>query len=144
METTDSILHKAVIKRIDWESNTLTAVLSDNEDCGVCPASRICGAMSADKSRTLTVKVSNASAFHVGEEVELEGTARMHHKAVMLATVLPAIALVAIMTAIYMLTFNQLAAALSGLGAMILFFIVLYLCRDKVAKEFNFIVKKTE
>ena len=50
----------------------------------------------------------------------------MHHKAIMYATVLPCAFLVAVMVAVYLITFNQLAAALSGLGVTILFYVILW------------------
>lgn len=69
----------------------------------------------------------------------------MHRKAIMYATVLPCIALVAVMVAVYLLTLNQLAAALSGIGVMILFFFILWCSRNKIAHEFCFtIVGKPE
>ena len=68
----------------------------------------------------------------------MRGTEQMHHKAIMYATVLPCAFLVAVMVAVYLITFNQLAAALSGLGVTILFYVILWACRNKIAHEFVF------
>ena len=59
----------------------------------------------------------------------------------MIATVIPSIALVAVMVIIYMLTADQTVAALGGIGSMIFFFVMLYLFRNRIAHEFSFTIK---
>lgn len=140
-EEIDSIEHDAIVEKVNPQEGTVTVRISDLSDCGGCPATRLCKAAGADKN-IITVKTPNAALFKKDEEVVVEGTERMHHTAIMLATVIPCIVLVAVMVGIYLVTFNQLAAALSGLGCTLLFYLILYLCRNKIAHEFVMTVRK--
>ena len=60
----------------------------------------------------------------------------------MIVTVIPTLALITVMIGIYLLTGSQVAACLSALGAMIVFFVGLYMLRNKLAHEFVFEVIK--
>ncbi len=129
VETYDYVEHTAIVQSTDPVRNIVNVRITDLEECGDCPAAQLC----------------NASGFRKGDILEIRGTEQMHRKAIMYATVLPCIALVAVMVAVYLLTLNQLAAALSGIGVMILFFFILWCSRNKIAHEFCFtIVGKPE
>ena len=75
----------------------------------------------------------------------VRGTEAIHRRAIMLATVIPCLGLVAVMAIVFILTLSSGLAALAGLGAMILFFLLLFVFRDKLAREFRFsVVRKAE
>lgn len=133
----DHIDERGVVTGIDRSRGELKVRIEPNMDCGSCPASKLCGAASG-KGTEVTVAVGNVSGYRTGDRVVVRGTERMHRKAIMLATVLPCIALIAVMVAVYLLTGNQLTAALSGMGSMVVFFLALYLCRNRIAHEFVF------
>ena len=136
-EVAEYVEHQAIVRKVDPEEGLVTVRIDDIDECGDCPASKLCGAK-GETSNTVTVKTPDASRYKIDDIVTVRGTERMHHKAIMYATVFPCIILVATMVGIYLLTFNQLAAALSGIGVLILFYVVLWLCRDKIAHEFVF------
>ena len=123
---------------------TATVRLEGNHDCSGCRAAALCG-MAGKDSDTLNVTLTDheAGRLHVGDRVTLRGTERMHRRAIMLATVLPCVTLVAVMVALYLLTGSQPVAALGGLAAMVIFFIVLFLARNRVAHEFSFTVAES-
>ncbi|MDE7159413.1 MAG: SoxR reducing system RseC family protein [Muribaculaceae bacterium] len=122
-------------------SLTATVRLEGTKECGGCPAARLCG-VAEGESDTLQVVVPKreATRLRVGDHVTVRGTERMHHRAIMLATVLPCLALVAVMVGVYLLTRSQAFAALAGLGAMVVFFTILFMARNRVAHEFSFTV----
>lgn len=136
---TDFIDHTGIVMAVDSKGGTMKVKLDNAGDCGDCPANKICEA-TGQTENTVTVTIPNGAAYKKGDIVTLRGTERLHHKAVMYATVLPCIALVAVMVAVYVVTFNQLAAALSGIGVTIVFYIGLWLCRNKIAHEFSFTI----
>ena len=138
-EITEYIEHKAIVKKVDIASGIVTVRIDDSEECGDCPASNLCGSK-GETSNLVEIKTPSASRYQEDDIVTVRGTEQMHHKAIMLATVIPCILLVATMVGIYLLTANQLAAALSGLGVMILFFIIICLLRNKIAHEFTFTI----
>ncbi|MEE1366427.1 MAG: SoxR reducing system RseC family protein, partial [Muribaculaceae bacterium] len=108
-------------------------------DCGSCPAAKLCN--HGPKSENKVVVMSD-DTFEVGEKVRVVGTEMMHRKAIVLALVCPCLLLIATMVMVYLLTLDESVAALSGLGLMLVFFIVLYVCRNRIAREFVFRVEK--
>ena len=142
-EEIEYIDHTGRITAIDEEKNMLTVSLTEQADCGECPAGKLCNNFTPDKN-TVEIPVADAGQYKVGDFVTVRGTERLHRKAIMLATVIPSLALIAVMIGIYLLTASQLAACLSGIGAMLLFFLGLYLMRHKLAHEFVFDVIKQE
>ena len=137
--TIEYIEHSAIVKKVEADQNRLTIRIDDLDECGDCPSSKLCGAK-GETSNLVTITTPDASKYKVDDIITVRGTERMHHKAIMYATVFPCIILVATMVGIYLLTMNQLAAALSGIGVMILFYFILWLCRDKIAHEFTFTI----
>ncbi len=140
-ETIENITHEATVTGVDTAKGTITVTLHHSDDCGSCPASRIC---SASGAKSVTLPVARPQRFRKGEKVELTGTERMHHKAIMRATVYPCIALVATMTGIYLACGDQFAAVAGGLGVMVFFFAMLYAFRNKIPHEFGFEVRKSD
>lgn len=135
--------HKGVVERVDSASGSIVVRISDEAECSECPAAVLCGS-TGGKGHTIKVETPHASSYRKGDLVTVRGTEQMHHKAITIATVLPCIALVAVMTAIYLLTASQLAAALGGLAATVIFFVLLYLFRNKIAHEFIFRIVDTD
>lgn len=139
-EEREYIDHRGRITSIDNDKSTVTVSLLEEADCGGCPAGKLCSNFSPDKN-VVTVHVADISQYKTGDFVVVRGTERLHRKAIMLATVIPSLALVAVMIGIYLLTGSQLAACLSALGAMIIFFLGLYLMRNRLAHEFVFEIR---
>lgn len=139
-DTLEYIDHGGRVESVDMQSRALTVRIDDEHDCGGCPAAKLCGAASG--SKTTVVPVRHPESFAVGDRVRLSGTERMHRRAIMLATVFPCLALIAIMVMIFVITGNQLWAALGGIASMLVFYLALYLARNKIEHEFGFEVEK--
>ena len=136
-EYIDHIDHRAMVKEIDKTNGIVTLqILDETGECGTCPASKLCHG--ASKDHLVTATRHDVASLHVGDVVTVRGSERLHRKAIMLATVLPCIALIAVMVLIYLLSGNQLAAALGGLGATVFFFALIWLMRGRIAHEFEF------
>ena len=138
-EKTEYIEHSAIVKSIDPDAGTVTVRIDDIEECGECPAVSLCGAK-GETSNLVTIKTPDHRRYKEEDIVTVRGTERMHRKAILYATVFPCILLIATMVGIYLLTFNQLAAALSGIGVLIVFYLILWACRNKIAHEFSFTI----
>lgn len=138
-QSIEYIEHDAVVVSTNPARNSVKVRFDDADECGECPAAKMCQA-AGQASNTIDITDPYASRYRKGDIVTVRGTEQMHRKAVMYATVLPCIALVAVMVAVYILTFNQLAAALTGVGVTVAFYVILWLCRDKIAHEFCFTI----
>ncbi|MBD5356697.1 MAG: SoxR reducing system RseC family protein [Bacteroides sp.] len=134
---TDYIDHTGIVMSVNPNANSVTVKIDDCGDCGDCPAGKICEA-TGQTENTVTIVTPHACSYKRGDIVTVRGTEQMHRKAIMYATVLPSIALIIVMVIVYLLTFNQLAAALSGIAVTIIFYVVLWACRNKIAHEFSF------
>lgn len=133
--------HNGRITAINPGKGTVTVSLIEEADCGECPAGKLCNNFSPDKN-VLEIPVANPGDYRIGEFVGVRGSERLHRKAIVLVTVIPSLALIAVMIGIYLLTGSQLAACLSAIGAMIVFFSGLYLARHRLAHEFVFEIVK--
>lgn len=135
----DHIEHTGIVESIDLRNGIIKVRIDDSDECGDCPAARLCEA-GGQASNLVSISSTHPSSYRKGDIVTLQGTEQMHKKAIMYATVLPCIAIIAVMIAVYLLTFNQLAAALSGVAVMVVFFCLLYAFRNKISHEFAFTI----
>ena len=140
-EYIDHIEHQGIVVSSDARQGIVKVRLTDADDCSGCPASNLCNLSGKSDRETINVETIRAGRFRPGMRVRLIGTERMHRRAIMLGTVIPCIAMLAVMILIYVFTANQLAAALGGLGATIFFFAALYMVRGKVRHEFSFAIE---
>lgn len=136
MQEIEYIEHDGIVTSVDPAARLVEVRITDKAECSGCAASALCGG--AKGAQTFRVKTADPAQWRPGERVTLRGTERLHRKAIMIATVIPSIALVGVMVAVYILTLNQLAACLSGLATMILFFAGLWFMRGHIAHEFEF------
>ena len=135
----EQIIHLGKVLSVDSSVGSIEILLEDGGDCGSCPAAKLCN--HGPKSENKVVVMSD-DTFEVGEKVRVVGTEMMHRKAIVLALVCPCLLLIATMVMVYLLTLDESVAALSGLGLMLEFCIVLYVCRNRIAREFVFRVEK--
>ena len=135
----EQIMHLGKVLSVDSSVGSVEILLEDGGHCGSCPAAKSCN--HGPKSENKVVVMSD-DAFEVGEKVRVVGTEMMHRKAIVLALLCPCLLLIATMVMVYLLTLDESVAALSGLGLMLVFFIVLYVCRNRIAREFVFRVEK--
>lgn len=140
----DYIKHPAVVKNVDKENETVTVVISEEGECGSCPAVKLCSISSKNGADKNTLKISTpyASGFSVGETVNIIGTESMHKKAIVIAMVVPCLVLVLVMVSCYIYSGQQALSALMGLCSVIVVFFVFYLLRNKFEHQFSFTLEK--
>lgn len=138
-DTIDHIDHRAVVVSVNPNRNIVDVRIDGSGECGSCPAAALCRA-NGSPSNTISIYTKKASLYRKDDVVTVRGTEQMHRKAIMYATVFPSIAMVAVMVAVYVTTLDQLTSALAGIGVMVLFFILLWAARNKVAHEFSFVI----
>ena len=131
------ISHSGRIVAIDSQAITVEFVMEDA--CASCKASALCG-MSEGKVKVLQVPAQ--LGFEVGEEVNILLKRSMGLKAVWLAYVLPLVIMVAVLLGLTALGLSELVAGLCGIAAVGLWYLVLWLMRDKLKNEYTFYIKK--
>lgn len=133
------IEHEGIIEKID--GNNITVRILQKSACSSCHAKGAC--MAAD-SKEKQVNVSDFSGkFIENEHVIIEGKEALGYKAILWAFVIPLIIiLVVLILTLNFWNFSETEAALSSMIALVPFYILLYLLRNKMAKSFKFSIKK--
>ena len=129
----ESVSHKGKIVRITPQVTTVSIL--QHSACGECHAAGLCGM--ADLAEKTVEVPTDPYAFHnVGDEVEVLLKASMGMKAVWLCYAIPLVIL-----GLMAVHVSEVPAGLAGLGAIGLYYLLLYLFRDKLKNEYIFTIK---
>lgn len=139
MERIDYIDHPATVARIDAAAGMVYLHIDREDECGTCPAAALCKV--SGNAETIALHDPDPRRFAIGQKVTVRGSERLHRRAVMLATVIPCLLLIGVMTGVYLASGSQGWACISGLGAMTVFFVILYMLRYRMRSEFNFVIR---
>ena len=108
--------------------------------CASCKVAGHCNA-SESKEKIVDVYERDARKFAVGDNVVVVASSRMGMFAVLLSSVIPLFLLVAVLAAVLAATGSEAAAALSSLGALVPYYLILYMLRDKVRSRLSFSIE---
>ncbi len=108
--------------------------------CSQCHAAGLCG-MSDLAEKTIEVPTDPYARYGVGDEVEVVLKASMGMKAVWLAYFIPLLVLLAVILGLVGLGVEEVPAALGGMAAIALYYLLLYLFRDRLKNEYIFTIK---
>lgn len=134
----EEVSHKGKVVRVTPQVTTV-AILQEGA-CQGCHAAGLCG-MAEMQEKAVEVPTSPYSPHAVGEEVELVLKASMGMKAVWLAYFIPLLVLLAVILGLIGLGVGEVVAGLSGIGAVGLYYLLLWLFRDKLKNEYVFTIK---
>ena len=135
----EEIAHTGKIVEIDPQFTTVEIV--SEAACASCHAAGLCG-ISEYKTKAVQVPTSPTTRYAPGEEVDVVLKASMGHKAVWLAYVVPLALLLAGILLSLKLGAGELLAALVSIGAVCLYYLGIYLLRDKLRDEYIFTIRK--
>ena len=137
----DIIKHRGIVEKIDGSHIVVRIV--QTSACSACSAKGLCNA-SESKEKQIDVYEVNL-AYRIGEEVILCGTTSMGMKAVFLAFGIPVFLLLAALFVTMRVTDgDSLLSAVIALGAVIPYYLVIYLMKDKLNKTFSFVIEKQQ
>lgn len=109
--------------------------------CAACHARSLCS-LGDEQIKTVSVKYCDSSMLSIGEEVEVVMRQTMGLKAVLFSYVYPLIILMILLLSLPRLNINELFSALLAVLAVAAYYLILYLCRDRIAKSFIFTIAK--
>ena len=134
-----NVSHKG--KVIEMTPEATTVVISSSSACGECHAAGLCGvADMAEKS--IQVAPDPYARYKVGDEVEVVLKASMGFKAVWLAYCIPMVILLAAVLGLLALGLGEVVASVVSLAAIGLYYLGLWLFRDKLQNEYIFTIKR--
>ena len=135
----DIIQHQGTVESID--GNHIRVRIVQISACASCVAHKYCNS-SESKEKMIDVYTKEAASYAGGQSVNVYGTTSMGMRAVLWAFGVPFIVLVAVLYASIMLTGgNEPLSALWALGSLTVYYLILYMCRDKMTKKFVFTIK---
>ena len=135
----DIIKHRGIVEKIDG-SHVVVRIVQTSA-CSACSAKGLCNA-SESKEKQIDVYEVNP-AYRIGEKVVLCGSTSMGMKAVFLAFGIPVLLLLAALFVTMRITDGDaLLAAAVALLAVVPYYVVLYLMKDKMNKTFSFVIEK--
>jgi sigma-E factor negative regulatory protein RseC len=136
---TDKIKHLGVVEKVDGSHVTVRIV--QTSACSSCSAKGLCNA-SESKEKLIDV-YHNQVSCQIGEQVVVCGTTSMGMRAVLLAFGLPVlILLLALFVTMRITDGDALFSALLGLGTMVPYYLIIYVCKDKLNRTFSFTIEK--
>lgn len=129
------IRHSGVVDAVHGQ--VVTVRILQASACSGCHAAGICRA-SESKEKLVQVDCSDASSYQVGQNVTVSGQERLAVRALVLAFGMPLLLMLTALVATVTVTGNEKTAAAAAFLVLVPYYLVLFLMRDRIKKEFVF------
>lgn len=138
MKNEETISHEGVVSKIT--DDELEIKILAQSACAACHAKSACG-MGEQAEKILTVPRPKGKDFAIGQKVNVRMAIGQGNKAAVLAYLIPILLLLAVLFACLGLGVNEGLSALISIVALVPYYIVLYLKRDKLRKQFDYTIE---
>lgn len=138
MNNRETISHEGVVTKIT--DDELEIKILAQSACAACHAKSACG-MGEQAEKILTVPRPKDKEFTLNQKVNVKMAIGQGNKAAILAYLIPVILLLAVLFACLGLGMKEGWAALVSIVALIPYYIVLYLKRDKLKNQFEYTIE---
>lgn len=108
-----------------------------------CAACKVAGYCNASESKEKLVDIYHADIrnLKVGDVVTVTASTQVAAQALLLGFGLPFVVLVAVLIVVLLITGNEGAAAMSGLAALVPYYAVLFLFRNRIRDKLSFSIE---
>ena len=130
------ISHSGVIERI--ESDRVQVRIIQTSACAACKVAGYCNAAESKEKLIDVFCDSVAKSLHVGQPVTVTTSGVVAAKALLWGFGLPFVVLVAVLIVVLLLTSSEGLAALCALAALVPYYLMLWLLRDRMRDELSF------
>ena len=96
---------------------------------------------SESKDKLIDVVSSEADSYRVGQDVLLTGSLEMGLSAVFWAYGAPLVLLITVLLLAFQLSGSEPVSALTALAVLTVYYCVLWLIKDRLARKFSFTIK---
>lgn len=134
----NKIKHSGVVENIMGDSVQVRIV--QTSACAACKVAGYCNA-SESKEKLVDVYHADTRNLRVGDVVTVTASTQVAAQALLLGFGLPFVVLVAVLIAVLLITGNEGAAALSGLAALVPYYAVLFLFRNRIRDKLSFSIE---
>ena len=138
MKNEETISHEGVVTKIT--DDELEIKILAQSACAACHAKSACG-MGEQAEKILTVPRPQGKDFELNQKVNVKMAIGQGNKAAVLAYLIPIMLLLGVLFLCLGLNVKEGWAALISIAALVPYYIVLYLRRDKLKQKFDYIVE---
>ena len=138
MNTQETISHEGIVTKIT--DDELEIKILAQSACAACHAKSACG-MGEQTEKILTVPRPKDKDFTLNQKVNVKMAIGQGNKAAVLAYLIPILLLLAVLFACLGLGVSEGLSALISIVALVPYYIVLYLKRDKLKKQFSYTIE---
>ena len=139
MEKKRSVDHKGTI--IEITDGNIKVEIVNKSMCAACHAKGFC-TTGDTKDKVVDVAYYNNGEFSVGDTVVVTMKRSMGFKAVWISYVIPLLILLIFLLTLHSLGFGELLAGLASVLAVGIYYLVVYLLRDRISNDFVFTIAK--
>ena len=138
MKSEETISHEGIVSKIT--DDELEIKILAQSACAACHAKSACG-MGEQAEKILTVPKPKDKDFTLNQKVNVKMAVEQGNKAAVLAYLIPIILLLAVLFVCLGLGLGEGLSALISIVALIPYYIILYLKRDKLKKQFEYSIE---
>ena len=135
----NEVSHEGTILEITPEFISVEIVAQSA--CAACHARGLCG-VADEKQKIIMVPTDPYATYKAGDKVLVLLKKSMGMKAVWISYVIPLFILMILILSLSSVTVHEVYAGLAGIGGVALYYLVIYLFRDKLANDFVFYIKE--
>ena len=134
----EQVMHTGQV--VSMTPKTTTVRIVSHSACSECHAAGLCG-LSEFTEKAVEVPTGPYATYGVGDEVQVVLKASMGFKAVWIAYFLPLVVLLAVALGLIALGVPEVVAGLAGIGAVALYYLGVWLLRDRLRNEYVFTIQ---
>ena len=134
----EQVMHTGQV--VSMTPKTTTVQIVSHSACSECHAAGLCG-LSEFTEKAVEVPTDPYATYGVGDEVQVVLKASMGFKAVWIAYFLPLVVLLAVALGLIALGVPEVVAGLAGIGAVALYYLGVWLLRDRLRNEYVFTIQ---
>ncbi|MBR5378665.1 MAG: SoxR reducing system RseC family protein [Bacteroidales bacterium] len=138
MKNEETISHEGIVTKIT--DDELEIKILAQSACAACHAKSACG-MGEQAEKTLTVPRPKDKEFALNQKVNVKMAIGQGNKAAVLAYLLPIILLLAVLFVCIGLGLGEGLSAIISFISLVPYYIVLYLRRDKLKRQFEYTIE---
>ncbi len=137
MKSHDTICHEGIVR--EYTSGRAVIILEKQSACASCHAKGACSSMDSGEKE---IEAFSKEELHPGDRVVVEMSARIGWVAVVTAFVIPSILMISAIIAAQHYNASEGVTGVAALGAIGLWYVILFFFRDKMKKNFIFTARK--
>ncbi len=133
------ITHSGVVDSV--EDGCIHVRIVQTSACAACKVASYCNAAES-KEKMIDVFCDSVAAYKVGQQVTVSTSGQVAAKALLWAFGVPFILLMVVLVLVLLLTGHEGWAALSALVALVPYYIMLWLLRDRMREQLAFRIEQ--